>query len=384
MNKFFKYIITFFILSNLLFCQIRYIDEVFENTIKTENVVYANAPDLPFLFFVESNTYDVNLDMDIYEPEGDLETQRPVMIFLYSGAFFTGNNELDDMVALAESAAKRGYIAIAINYRLGLNIVSSYSGERAVYRGVQDLSAAIRYIRHNQDELRINPDQIFVWGSSAGAFIGLHLAYSEDDERPASTYGQWGDPDLGCIDCEGNNLQYDSKPNGVVGCWGAIGDLNWIDADNQIPTILFHGTADFIVPHNVGFPFTANITLPIVNGSTAIAERLSELNITHEYYPAEGEGHEYYGVVGGTWVDGPNEYFYEIQSQAYNFLYNYIGSNIIGDINDDELVNVIDVLTIVSSILNSEPYSQNSDLNNDGIIDILDIINIVNIILGNN
>ena len=379
-NYYFIFVIQFFI--STIFCQIRYIDEIFEHTIKTEDVVYANAPDLPFLFFVESNTYDVDLDMDIYEPEGDSELQRPVMIFLYSGAFFTGNNELDDMVALAESAAKRGYVAIAINYRLGLNIVSSYSGERAVYRGVQDLSAAIRFIRHNQEELRINPEQIFVWGSSAGAFIGLHLAYSEDDERPESTYGQWGDPDLGCIDCEGNNFQFNSKPNAVVSCWGAIGDLDWIDEVNQIPTILFHGTADFIVPHNVGFPFTANITLPIVNGSTAISERLTELNITHEYYPAEGEGHEYYGVVGGTWVGGPNDYFFEIQDQAYNFIYNFIGSNIIGDINGDELVNVIDVLTIVSSILNSEPYSLNSDLNSDGIINVLDILNLVSIILG--
>ena len=134
----------------------------------------------------------------------------------------------------------------------------------------------------------------------------------------------------------------------------------------------------------MGFPFTANITLPIVNGSTAIAERLSELNVTHEYYPAGGEGHEYYGVIGGIWAGGPNDYFYEIQSQAYNFLYNFIGFNIIGDINEDGLINVIDVLNIVNSILNSEPYLQNYDLNNDGIIDVLDIINIVNIILDNN
>ena len=49
------------------------------------------------------------------------------------------------MVALCEAAAKRGYVAISMEYRLGLNILSSYSGERAVYRGVQDGSAIIRY-----------------------------------------------------------------------------------------------------------------------------------------------------------------------------------------------------------------------------------------------
>ncbi len=67
---------------------IRYLDEVFENVTITEDVVYGNAPDLPFIFFFEWNTYDVDLDMDIYEPEGDTETQRPVIIFIHTGSFF--------------------------------------------------------------------------------------------------------------------------------------------------------------------------------------------------------------------------------------------------------------------------------------------------------
>ena len=66
-----------------------------------------------------------------------------VIIFIHAGAFFSGHNELDDVVSLSISAAKRGYVAVSINYRLGLNILSTYSGERAVYRGVQDASAAV-------------------------------------------------------------------------------------------------------------------------------------------------------------------------------------------------------------------------------------------------
>ena len=34
----------------------RYLDEIFDEVIKTEDVVYGNAPDLPFWFWVESNT----------------------------------------------------------------------------------------------------------------------------------------------------------------------------------------------------------------------------------------------------------------------------------------------------------------------------------------
>ena len=142
-----KSIYIIFTFSLLISQEIRYLDEVFDNVNKTEDVVYGNAPDLPFIFLFEWNTIDIDLDMDIYEPVGDTLSNRPAIIFMHSGAFFSGNNNLDDMVDLSITSAKRGYVAFNINYRLGLNILSSYSGERAVYRGVQDGSAAIRYIR---------------------------------------------------------------------------------------------------------------------------------------------------------------------------------------------------------------------------------------------
>ena len=104
--------------------QTRYLDEIFDEVTKTEDVIYGNAPDLPFVFLFEWNTIDIDLDMDIYEPAGDTITNRPVIIFIHSGAFFTGNNEADDVVALSIASAKRGYVAVSISYRLGLNVLS--------------------------------------------------------------------------------------------------------------------------------------------------------------------------------------------------------------------------------------------------------------------
>ena len=163
-----------------------------------------------------------------------------------------------------------------------MNIISSYSGERAVYRGVQDASAAVRYLKEFHEELKIDPDNIFIWGTSAGSFIGLHLSYTDEEDRPESTYGIGLAPDLGCIDCEGNEYLHDSRPKALVSCWGAIGDLEWIDDSDHVPAILFHGTADFIVPFNSGFPFTIDIVLPIVYGSNLIHDRLNEVDILNE------------------------------------------------------------------------------------------------------
>ena len=53
-----------------------------------------------------------------------------------------------------------------------------------------------------------------------------------------------------------------------------------------------------------------------------------------------------------------------------------------GDLNMDGTINILDVVSIVNVVLNSEQNDM-ADLNNDGIVNILDVILLVNIILGN-
>ncbi len=374
-------IIAFLLFSVLKSQEIRYLDEVFDEVSITEDVVYGNAPDLPFIFLFEWNTINVDLDMDIYEPVADTLSARPAIIFIHTGAFFSGHNELDDVVDLSIASAKRGYVSFNINYRLGLNVLSSYSGERAVYRGMQDASAAIRHIREFHEEYNVDPDKIFIWGTSAGSFVGLHLAYSQDDERPESTYGTVSDPDLGCIDCSGNNYIHNSKPNALISCWGAIGDLDWIDPEDNIPTLMFHGSADPIVPFNSGYPFTIDIALPIVYGSNLIYEKLQNLNIDSELY-APSEFHEYWGAVNGNWIGGPNTYFEQIKSDSYNFLYNYLDISTIGDLNQDNNINIQDIILTINLVMTNQ-YNQLADINSDNTIDILDVVQLVNLVLNN-
>ena len=382
--KFKNYIFIFFVA--VIFSQeTRFIDEVFDDIDITENIVYANAPDLPFIFLFEWNTYDIDLHIDIYEPSGDTMQDRPVIIFAHSGAFFSGNKDAQDMVALCEASAKRGYVAISMEYRLGLNILSSYSGERAVYRGVQDGSALVRYLREYHHNLNIDYDKIFFWGSSAGSFIGLHLAYLEDSERPLSTYGNEFDPDLGCIDCEGNTYQHPNKPTAIISTWGAVSDLSYIDEYEDVPVALFHGTSDLVVPYDEGYPFTLNITLPYVYGSSKISDRMDELDIDNLLVLEQNEGHEYYGALNGNFDlgGGPNEYWDVILYDSYNFLYNYLQS-MLGDINNDGLLNIQDIVLLINFILNNSEPDDNqfiiADMNSDGILNILDVVLMVELI----
>ena len=54
---------------------------------------------------------------------------------------------------------------------------------------------------------------------------------------------------------------------------------------------------------------------------------------------------------------------------------------IIGDINGDGFIDVIDVVSLVSMVLNVEEYLYNADFNQDGLIDVLDVVSMVNYIL---
>ena len=56
---------------------------------------------------------------------------------------------------------------------------------------------------------------------------------------------------------------------------------------------------------------------------------------------------------------------------------------LIGDLNNDNIVNVLDIILLVNFILDGQEYSANTDINSDNEINILDIIALVNMILEN-
>ena len=57
--------------------------------------------------------------------------------------------------------------------------------------------------------------------------------------------------------------------------------------------------------------------------------------------------------------------------------------SLMGDLNDDNQINVLDIIILVNMIINSEDYSNNADINSDTNIDILDVVLMVNLILDN-
>ncbi len=297
----------------------RYFESVFDEITIETDVVYGNAPAINFPYFDENNTSPQDLLMDIFQPLGDTLEHRPAIVCAHSGAFLSGTKEAEDMQAFCDSMAHRGYVTASIEYRLGMSIISASSSTRAVYRGVQDGRAAIRFFKENADVYGIDTNNIYLLGSSAGAYICQHNFFMDtEDDRPSDTFTS---PDLGCLDCSGNDFQHLGKANGIIALWGALKDTSLIISTDTLPVFLAHGTADQTVPFGFGYAF-GNENFPPTYGSGPVSEQLASYGNTAETYFVWGEGHEFYGTDNGNWPDQPNQYWDSVFNKVEDFTLN--------------------------------------------------------------
>jgi len=284
----------------------RYRKAIFTDVTVSSNVQYGAAP----VWTIPYNNTD--LKMDIYVPTADPIANRPLIIFAHAGAFINGSKTVDDMVAICDSFARKGYVTASLAYRKGFNPLSEGSAERAVYRGVQDAKAAVRYFKEHRQQYNIDTNFIYFGGMSAGAFMALHLAYMDlESERPASSYGSgFLVNDLGCLDCAGNSYTHSSKVRAILNYWGAIQDTTLIQAGDT-PILSMHGTTDPSVPFEYDHPFGVP-TLPKVYGSKWIDQRVNNLGIYNEFYTSDlPNRHMLDGSDNGTWDPIPSDFWYD-------------------------------------------------------------------------
>jgi hypothetical protein len=316
--------------SQSCFQKNRYREPIFDSIVITPNVTYAIAPQLVPTEVLGIKTYDetkfedVELKMDIYEPFDDTLSRRPMIIFMHSGGFLPdyGDRHNDDMIAFCDTFARKGYVTATISYRLGYDILDSVAATRAVYRAIQDGRSAIRFLKEKATTYRIDTNNIFMLGSSAGAFIALHNAYlNEESERPIETYEDDDHPDLGALDATGNDYRHVAQAQGIVSLWGALQDTALILSDDVRPTLLVHGIDDESVYFEYDHPFGLS-TLPKVYGSHPVYKKLNQLGYDAPHYFVSGEDHEFYGIDGGKWEnDTPNAYWDTILLATTNFIY---------------------------------------------------------------
>jgi len=289
---------------------VRYIDQVFANVTVTSNVVYGAN-----IGIITQSAAMENLVMDIYEPTGDDVTDRPVVVLLHSGNFLpaivngqaTGDKSDNNLVELCTRFAKKGYVAVSANYRLGWNPhstdpdVRSSTLTQAFYRAQQDARTVIRYLRMtaaDMGNLYGIGEKFAVGGDGTGGYISLALSaldkyeelllpkFIDLSESTISTYGQpmpyivesvfgnLGGSNHGSMEmdldgdgkhetvvpyCVPNHPGYSDAIDMVFNFGGAMLDTSWIE-EGEVPIASMQNINDEWAPYSVG-----NITEPFNN-----------------------------------------------------------------------------------------------------------------------
>lgn len=142
---------------------VRYRDRVFATADVTKDLVYRPAG------FDGGTT---PLELDVYEPHGDLASARPVVVWMhgYGAASSDKASPLD--VEIITRFVFHGAVVVSFNYRVDGSQTDAQLGE--------DPNAAVAWVRAHAAEYRIDVDRIAFAGISAGAYRTMHAAYDGD------------------------------------------------------------------------------------------------------------------------------------------------------------------------------------------------------------
>ena len=270
----------------------RYVSEIFTSVTVTPNIVYGEN-----IQFLTGAADTIDLKADVYQPVGDTMTLRPTVILIHTGSFLpifyngqaTGIKTDSVVTELCRQYARRGYTAIAMDYRLGWNPQALGSAGQdvrtgtllqSVYRAMQDAKACVRYFRNdalNANTYGIDESKIILQGMGSGGYIAMAYPSLTDPAQISlpkflaattnATYGFtagmsyinqaiWGDFD-GYGGAPGYNIATNTPGVAndiafVINCAGALGDSSWLQGGTNVPFVAFHSINDPFAPYKDG------------------------------------------------------------------------------------------------------------------------------------
>ncbi|MFT6867011.1 MAG: putative esterase [Cyclobacteriaceae bacterium] len=226
--------------------------------------------------------YEDTLALDLFLPNIKNTDPRPVLIYVHGGGFAGGTRDYKNHIWFCEYFAKKGWITATISYHLKMK-GKSFSCDQnvqnkinTIFAAAQNVNQATAFLLSNKEKYQIDLERIVIAGSSAGAEAVIHSAYWEKTQMDIL------DPTF--------------KYAGVISMAGALLDENWITKESAIPTALFHGTCDNLVPYATASHHYCEVGKPgfmMLFGSESIAMKLESLNKGYYLVSGCGGGHEW-------------------------------------------------------------------------------------------
>ncbi len=227
--------------------------------------------------------------LDIYLPSSG-SGPFPVIVAIHGGAFLMGD-KADGQLAPMLAGLDRGYAVVSVNYRL--------SKEAKFPAQINDVKAAIRFLRANAGTYNLDPDKIAAWGGSAGGYLAAMLGTSSgvagledmsqgnpDQSSAVQAVVDWFGP-INFLQMDpqftasgigpANHNASDSPESQLLGsALTAVPELvaqadptTYITSDDP-PFFIQHGTADGNVPTEQSVDFAAALTKVLGAGNVTL------------------------------------------------------------------------------------------------------------------
>ena len=224
-----------------------------------------------------------SLYLDIYNPAPGSVTsidgvKKPTILFVFGGGFVMGERNNESYLPWYKMLTDDGYKVVAVDYRLGLKGVKKMGVaqvrllDKAIHLAVEDVFSAVAFLVQNSDRLGIQPDNIVISGSSAGAITALQADWESANRTEYA-----------------KELPEGFRFAGVMSFSGAIYSDKGVPKYDSAPapTLMLHGTDDNLVPYT-----RIKFLNLIFAGSDVLAKAFKENGYNYNILRFKDRGHE--------------------------------------------------------------------------------------------
>jgi predicted peptidase len=207
--------------------------------------------------------------------------------------------------AQIEQAARRGYVAITVSYRLmkfDQANKETTTAEPIFPAQIHDVKAAVRWLRANAKKHHVDPDRIGATGASAGGHLSLLVGLTGPEDN---LEGDAGHPDQSSrvqavVNVFGPTEMVSSfekssvawifrlfmggTPEEAAERYKAASPVTYVSKDDP-PVLTIHGDQDALVP---------------VENARLLDKKMKEAGASHMLLVLEGQGHGFQGAAATT------------------------------------------------------------------------------------
>lgn len=250
---------------------------------------------------------DVALKLDLARPKS--EGPHPAIVFIHGGGWRAGSR--GGYRAEIERAAKRGYVAVTVTYRL-TQPDKNGKAKHPFPAQVHDVKCAVRWLRANAKKYAVDPQRIGATGGSAGGHLSLMLGvtdgthklegnggYPDRSSRVQAVVNYFGPTDMAFLASSSKGAApilasfLGGGPKEAKAAYTASSPITYASKDDP-PTLTLHGAVDTLVPPSQASRFDA---------------RMKEVGAKHTTILYEGQGHGFRGETNQTARTAMYEFF---------------------------------------------------------------------------